>query len=100
MIRLEITEAQFEAQSKKKLADVVALYDAVNRLKAEYPDKTSFLDKFLSNEPVEMIYHGGSTPGKSRQIKPQKINADGSFSAYCTQSNASKSFKLEKVEIV
>jgi hypothetical protein len=100
IIRLEITESQYQALSKKKLADVIALYDAVNSLKATYPDKADFLDKFLSNETVEIIYHGGSSPGAARRVILQKVNPNGSFSAFCIESDASKSFKLEKAELL
>ncbi|MBB1389494.1 hypothetical protein H5185_08670 [Shewanella sp. SG44-6] len=99
IIRLEITDSQYQALSKKKLADVIALYDAVNSLTAEHPDKASLLNKFLSNETVDIIYHGGSTPGAKRRVVLQKINANGTFSAFCIESDASKSFKIEKAEL-
>jgi|GEM_PF-2029151 len=99
-IYLEITDSQYQALAKKKLADVITLYDAVNSLKDTYPDKAAFLDKFLSNETVDIIYHGGSTPGSTRRVILQKINLNGSFSAFCIESDASKSFKLERAELV
>ncbi|WP_445772889.1 hypothetical protein [Shewanella sp.] len=98
-IRLEITDTQFQALAKKKLVDVVALYDAVNSLTNTYPNKASLLNKFLSNETVDIIYHGGSSPGTKRRVVLQKINANGAFSAFCIESDASKSFKIEKAEL-
>lgn len=100
MIQLEITDKQFEALSKKKLSDVVTLFNTVNSLKAKYPDKSSFLDKFLTNETAAVIYHGGSNAGKPRKLILQNIKPDGAFSAFCIDSDSSKSFKLEKVELI
>jgi hypothetical protein len=100
IIRFEITESYYQALAKKKLADVIALYDAVNSLKATYPDKAYFLDKFLSNETVEIIYHGGSSSSATHRITLQKISPDSSCSTFCIESDASKSFKLEKVEVI
>ncbi|MCT8871581.1 MULTISPECIES: hypothetical protein [Shewanella] len=100
MIKLELTEKQFEALSKKKLADVVTLCATVDSLKQTNPAMAPFLDKFLSNETIEVIYNGGSNAGKPRKLILQNIKPDGAFTAFCIDSDASKSFKLEKVELI
>ncbi|MFK5891968.1 MAG: hypothetical protein QM504_01965 [Pseudomonadota bacterium] len=100
MIKLEITEQQFKALSKKKLADVVSLISTVNSLKERYEDLTIFLDKFLSNESIDVIYHGGSNPGVQRKIIPKSIKENGDFSAFCVNSEVFKNFKLEKIELI
>lgn len=100
IIRLEITESQYQALAKKKLADVISMYDAVNSLKAAYPDKAYFLDKFLSNETVDIIYHGGSSFSATHRITLQKISPDSSFNTFCFESDATKTFKLDKTELI
>ena len=99
MIKIELTEQQYEALSGKKLADVVALVNTVEKLTAENPQLTAFLECFLSNEPIEVIYNGGSNAGALRKLIPQSIKADGSFRAFCVESDTAKSFKLDKVEL-
>ncbi|ELV8773708.1 hypothetical protein QNE60_005083 [Vibrio harveyi] len=100
MIKIELTETQFEALSKKKLADVVNLMNVVETLSSEYPNYVSFLEHFLTNEPVDIVYNGGSNAGTQRRIVPQSIKHDGSFRAFCVDSDSSKAFKLERVELV
>ena len=100
MIKLEISEQQFEVLSNKKLGDVVTLMNNVVSLKEKHPDLSVFLDKFLSNQPIDVIYHGGSNAGSQRRIVPQSIKECGSFRAFCVDSDVAKSFKLERVELV
>jgi hypothetical protein len=100
MIKLEITEQQLTALGSKKLADVIKLIGVVTYLKEQHIELTAFLDKFLTNEPLDIIYNGGSTPGAQRRIVPQSIKEDGSFRAFCIDSDSSKAFKLNKVELV
>ncbi|HCH0960450.1 TPA: hypothetical protein NKP18_004466 [Vibrio parahaemolyticus] len=100
MIKIELTEAQFEALSKKKLGDVVNLINVVEALSTEHPSYASFLEHFLTNEPIDIVYNGGSNAGAQRRIVPQSIKVDGSFRAFCVDSDSSKAFKLERVELV
>ncbi len=99
MIQLSFTQQQFNAQAKKKLGDVVELYQTIEQLKLQHPDLSKFLDAFLTNSQIEIVYNGGSAPGAKRKIIPQSIKPDGSFRAFCVESDASKAFKLEKVTL-
>jgi predicted DNA-binding transcriptional regulator YafY len=49
-------------------------------------------------EVLEIIYHGGSQPGKSRKIAPISVK-DGKVRARCYSSNAVKVFNLDKIEL-
>jgi predicted DNA-binding transcriptional regulator YafY len=99
MIKIELTDQQYEALSGKKLADVVSLVNVVEKLTTEKPQLAAFLECFLSNAPIEVIYNGGSNAGALRRIIPQSIKADGSFRAFCVESDTAKSFRLDKVEL-
>lgn len=100
MVKIELTEQQYETLSAKKLADVVELIKIVKDLTIQHPQYAVFLEGFLTNKPVEIIYNGGSNPGSQRKIKPQSIKADGSFRALCVDSDTSKAFKLEQVKLI
>jgi hypothetical protein len=52
-----------------------------------------------SGEVVEIIYHGGSQPGKSRHIQPRNIK-DDKLRAFCIETKALKTFLLSKVSPV
>ncbi|RLJ20780.1 hypothetical protein DJ031_04530 [bacterium endosymbiont of Escarpia laminata] len=52
-----------------------------------------------TGEVIQIIYHGGSQPGTSRQIAPMSIK-NGKVRARCYNSNAIKQFMIEKVELV
>lgn len=49
-----------------------------------------------SGEILEIKYFGGSTPGKSRNISPIKIDGNNLI-ARCLQSNEVKTFSIEKI---
>jgi len=49
-------------------------------------------------EVLEIIYHGGIQPGKSRKIAPISVK-DGKVRARCYSSNAVKVFNLDKIEL-
>lgn len=100
MVKIELTEQQFETLSQKKLADVVDLISVVKHLTIQNPQYAAFLEGFLTNKAVEIIYNGGSKPGSQRKIIPQSIKADGSFRAFCVDSDTSKAFKLEQVKLI
>lgn len=58
-----------------------------------------FLEKAIaSRSSVTIKYNGGSQPGSIREITPTKISGDRIF-AFCTASNANKSFVISKIEI-
>ena len=50
-------------------------------------------------EVLDIIYHGGSQPGKTRKIAPISVK-NGKVRARCYSSNAVKTFNLEKIELV
>lgn len=50
-------------------------------------------------EILRIRYHGGSQPGSIREIVPKSLKK-GLVKAVCVTSNAFKSFRLEKMEIV
>jgi hypothetical protein len=52
-----------------------------------------------AGETLEVIYHGGSQPGTLRAIIPRSIRGD-KLIAVCVNSHTSKTFIIEKIEVV
>lgn len=52
-----------------------------------------------AGEILNIVYHGGSQPGKSRKIAPISIS-NGKVRARCYSSNAVKMFNVEKIEVL
>lgn len=50
-------------------------------------------------EVLDIIYHGGSQPGKTRKIAPIEIKGE-KVRARCYASNAVKTFIMEKIELI
>lgn len=62
-------------------------------------DVTAHLQQVIDlNSQTTIIYHGGSTPGSARRISPIEIK-EGTLVARCHESNARKTFKLDKIEL-
>lgn len=61
--------------------------DTIERLKAIIADKGT----------TTIIYHGGSAPGTARAVQPIAVER-GVLVARCLETNARKTFKLEKLE--
>ncbi len=51
-----------------------------------------------TGEVVEVIYHGGSKPGTTREIAIQNIDGDV-VRAYCHETKRSKLFRIDRIEI-
>lgn len=54
------------------------------------------LNAIANNEILEIIYHGGSTPGKARKITPSKLE-NNKLRAYCHNSSVVKLFNINKI---
>lgn len=58
-----------------------------------------------NDEYIDIIYHGGSTPGQERKILPLKIYKKENFDtrlyleAYCLKSKENRNFRLDKIQI-
>lgn len=50
-------------------------------------------------EVLDIIYHGGSQPGKARKIAPIEITGE-KVRARCYASNAVKTFIIQKIELI
>jgi len=60
--------------------------------------KTQLQEAIETGEILTVIYHGGSQPGKSRQISPMKIK-DNIVTAKALPDTRPKSFLISKIEI-
>jgi hypothetical protein len=58
-----------------------------------------FQNAIGTGEIFTIKYHGGSQPGRIRQITPQKITGNKLY-AYCVTSKSAKSFLLDKIEML
>ncbi|MFO7875462.1 MAG: hypothetical protein R6U55_02625 [Desulfovermiculus sp.] len=52
-----------------------------------------------TGEVLRIQYHGGSQPGAIREIAPKSLK-NGKVRAYCYSSESTKSFLLNKIEVV
>lgn len=63
-------------------------------------EKINILQKAIeTGEIIKIKYHGGSQPGSIREIAPNKFDGKMIY-AFCYTSNATKSFSIDKIEIV
>lgn len=53
-----------------------------------------------TGEVLTIRYHGGSSPGATRQIAPIRIMSNGTVQARCFTSDAVKPFFIRKIEIL
>ncbi len=52
-----------------------------------------------NGEPLRVRYFGGSSPGSERELQPLSVK-DGKVRALCTLSGETKTFVVEKMELV
>lgn len=52
-----------------------------------------------NGEPLRVRYFGGSSPGSERELQPLSVK-DGKVRALCTSSGETKTFVVEKMELV
>ena len=57
------------------------------------------LQAIESGEPLRVRYFGGSSPGSERELQPLSLK-DGKVRALCTLSGETKTFVVDKMELV
>ena len=60
--------------------------------------KEKLVEAAETAEVLEIIYHGGSQPGRSRKIAPVSVEG-GKVRARCYSSNAVKVFNIDKITL-
>ena len=67
------------------------------------PTIARLLEAAEDGELIEIIYHGGSSPGSSRWISPRKLFRVSGYGAYveahCDKRKEVRTFSTEKIEI-
>lgn len=61
------------------------------------------LDAIRNKHRIHIRYHGGSTPGATRWIHPERVyrNASGTYVVgYCEKSQSSRTFDADKVVVL
>jgi len=67
------------------------------------PSISCLLEAAENGERIEIVYHGGSSPGSSRSISPRelfRVKGHGTYvEAYCDQRKEVRTFSTEKIQI-